>query len=278
MNTEEILTILRSSHEINIDKGIEEDDLLANKFISLEGALIRPFWSSFANAMETLNVNHEVFPFYLAARFMYSMSIALPPRKPAKKSLFNFILNQDFAEIDPLQHAGALLTLLVLEKGDAVFWMNQIDISLSHLKNNENVHRMDAVVYAFIGLNRVGDISADHWAKLFTALAYVNELPEMEVLELLVSVEKENTRTQRLSIELDLGLDTFRTSTESNRILGFKNSLNDVFQTWLDFNEPRPYISTWLQKQLSNKNQYTRSPRQFYLQQVNNSEVELAAA
>lgn len=251
MNTQEILTILRGAQETNPNMGIEEDDLLENVFFELPEAEHETFWVALADAMKTLVTSNEGMPMYLACRFIYSMSEIKPPHLPRKKSLFVFLLDKSADGVAPPLLAGTLLALLVLKKGNAEFWKRQIDASLNSLETTQDTtYAMAAVVYAFLGCNRYATLSAAEWGSLFIALSNLPKLPRMELLELLVGVEKEPNDSMMLEEELDLGMDALRTSIKGAKHPDLAQSLAPVFRAWLDKNDPHLAIATWLRREL----------------------------
>jgi hypothetical protein len=251
MNTQEILSILRGERGTNPNIGIEEDDLLANAFFELSEAEHDAFWISLSDAMKTLVADNEGMPMYLACRFIYSMSEIKPPHLPRKKNLFAFLLEQPVDNAPSSLIAGTLLALLVLKKGKADFWKRQIDTSLDNLGTTlDNTYAMAGVVYAFLGCNRYAPISAEKWGNLFITLSKLPKLPRMELLELLVGVEKETDKQMILKEELDLGLDTLRTSVKDAEP-DLAQSLAPVFRAWLNKNNPHQAIAVWLRRQLS---------------------------
>ncbi len=247
MNTQEILSILRGEQGINPNRGIEEDDLLEMTFFELPKTEHDAFWAALAEAMTTLLANNDDLPLYLACRFIFSMSEIKPPHLPHKINLFAFLLDEPTNSASPFILAGRLLALLVLNKGDEKFWKRQVDASLDSLEAApDNSHAMAAVVYAFLGCNGKASISAEQWGKLFIALTRLPELPRMELLELLVGVEKESSDQPLMKEELDLGMDALRTSSKNTN-----PDLASVFRAWLDKNEPRQAIADWLSRELS---------------------------
>lgn len=251
MSTQKILSILRGEQGSNPNRGIEEDDLLENAFFKLPEAEHDVFWIALADAMKTLVSSNEGMPMYLACRFIYSMSEIKPPHLPRKKSLFAFLLDKPTDHASPSMLAGTLLALLVLKKGNAEFWKQQIDTSLNSLETTQDTtHAMAAVVYAFLGCNRHATISAVEWGSLFIALSKLPKLPRMELLELLVGVEKEANDSMRLEEEIDLGLDALRTSITEAKHPDLAQSLEPVFRAWLDKNDPHLAIATWLRREL----------------------------
>lgn len=278
MSPVEIIEILNSSNRANPNRGIEEDDLLANKFISLSKDEMKSFWIAFAAAMKILFKNNESSSIYLASRFLYSMSVASPPRKPGRKSDFKFITKHDYSEVDPFLHAGALLASLVLGLGGKEFWESQKDISIENLNGFQEAFVMDAIVYAYIGLNRVTNVSAENWVNLFATLSRSSELPEFELLELLVSIDKENAAPSKWNEELELGLDSLKIATETQKYNQIHKELIEIFRAWLELNEPRPYISSWLKKQLNRDGREATSPKMFSLKHLKNQNHEPATA
>ncbi|MBZ0092565.1 MAG: hypothetical protein K8F27_10125 [Sulfuricellaceae bacterium] len=267
MNKQEILSILRGERGASPNMGIEEDDLLANAFFDLSDVEKEAFWPELSDAMKSLVADREGMPFYLAARFIYGMGEIKPPRLPRKKSLFNFLLDAMAEKDQPAQLAGTLLTLLVLKMGKPEFWGRQIAASLDSLEATQDAnYAMAAVVYAFLGYNRCTTISATDWSRLFSVLSRLPSLPRMEMLELLVGVEKEAKRPGELEEELDVGLGTLRTSIRNNEeSTRIDQSLAPVFKTWLEKNEPRQAIAAWLSKELRPGGAERRglSPRRF---------------
>lgn len=250
MNTQGILTILRGAQGINPNRGIEEDDLLENVFFKLPEAEQDAFWIALSDAMKTLVANNEGMPMYLACRFIYSMSEIKPPHLPPNKNWFAFLLDKPTDNAPPSLLAGSLLALLVLKKGNTEFWKRQIDTSLNSLETTpDTTYAMAAVVYAFLGCNRYSTISSTEWGNLFIALSNLPKLPRMELLELLVGVEKEANDSTKLEEELDLGMDTLRTSIK-NTEPDLAQSLAPVFRAWLDKNDPHQAIAAWLRREL----------------------------
>lgn len=246
MNTQEILSILRGERGKNPNIGIEEDDLLENAFFDLSQVEQNAFWSALSEAMQMLIAGKEDMPFYLAARFIFSMSEIDPPHLPRKKSLFDFLLTHPPEIEHPAQLAGTLLVLLVLKMGKSEFWKQQISASLDSLETTQDDHyAMAAVVYAFLGCNRHAPVLAKDWERLFVTLSHLPRLPRMELLELLVGVEKEEARNPRiLEEEISVGLDAWKTSASD----AFKGHFSSVFRTWLDRNEPHAVIAAWLRQ------------------------------
>lgn len=266
MNKQEILSILRGERGASPNMGIEEDDLLANAFFDLSNAEQEAFWPTLCDAMKSLSADKEGMPFYLAARFIYGMGELKPPRLPRKKSLFNFLLDAQAEKDQPAQLAGTLLTLLVLKLGKAEFWKRQINASLESMETTQDTnHAIAAVVYAFLGYNRCDTIVAADWSRLFSVLSRLPRLPRMEVLELLVGVEKETVAPGKLEEELDVGLETLRTSIRDEESTRMDQSLAPVFKTWLEKNEPHKAIADWLSKELRPGEAERRvlSPRRF---------------
>lgn len=262
MNTQEILSILRGERGANPNKGIEEDDLLANAFFDLHKDEHDAFWLALSEAVKTLVAGNEGMPIYLACRFIYSMSEIKPSRLPRRKSLFNFLLEPPASEVPPARLAGTLLALLVLKMGKAEFWKQQIAASLNSLKTTEgDTYAMAAVVYAFLGYNRHDSIPAEDWERLFAALSRLQDLPRMELLELLVGVEKEAPSPCTLEEEISVGLDTWKTSASDKRPSALAEQLPIVFRTWLDRNAPQEVVAAWLRRELRPKAVQTASPR-----------------
>lgn len=249
MNTQEILPILRGERGKNPNIGIEEDDLLANDFFDLSKVEQETFWSELAQAMQILIAGKEGLPFYLAARFIFRMSEIDPPRLPRKKSLFNFLFDMSANDVPPPQFAGTLLTLLVLKlkkDNNAEFWKRQVSASLDSLETTQDDrYAMAAVVYAFLGYNRCAPIPAKDWERLFVTLSHLPRLPRMELLELLVGVEKDIPRDPSiLEREISLGWNCAKPSASDV----FEKQLISVFRTWLDRNEPHAVIAAWLRQ------------------------------
>lgn len=250
MNTQEILSILRGERGVNLNRGIEEDDLLENTFFELPAAEHGTFWAALSEAIKILVANNEGMPMYLACRFIYSMSEIKPNRLPSNKNLFDFLLNKPVDNAQPSLLAGSLLALLVLKKGEGEFWKQQIDTSLNSLETTQDTtYAMAAVVYAFLGCNRCNTISAAEWGNLFITLSNLPKLPRMELLELLVGVEKEANDSTRLEEEIGLGMDTLRTSIRDTTP-DLLQSLAPVFRAWLDKNDPHQAIAAWLGREL----------------------------
>lgn len=250
MNTQEILSILRGERGTNLNKGIEEDDLLENAFFELPEAEHDAFWVGLSDAMKTLVAGNEGMPMYLACRFIYSMGEIKPPHLPRQKGLFSFLLDLPVDNAPSPLIAGTLLALLVLKKGNVEFWKQWIDASLDNLGTTlGNTYAMAAVVYAFLGCNRYVPISAEKWGSLFITLSKLPKLPRMELLELLVGVEKETDEQMRLKEELDLGLDALRTSVKDAEP-DLAQLLAPVFRAWLDKNDPHQAIAAWLRREL----------------------------
>lgn len=267
MNTQEILSVVRGERGANPNKGIEEDDLLANAFFDLPKDKHDAFWFAFSEAVKVLVAGNEGMPMYLACRFIYSMSEIKPSRLPRRKSLFNFLLDPPASEVPPVEVppvrlAGTLLALLVLKMGKAEFWKQQIVASLNSLKLAEgDTYAMAAVVYAFLGYNRHDSIPAEDWERLFAALSRLQDLPRMELLELLVGVEKEAQSPCALEEEISVGLDTWKTSASDKRPSALAEQLPIVFRTWLDRNAPQEVVAAWLRRELRPKAVQTASPR-----------------
>ncbi|MDP2828894.1 MAG: hypothetical protein Q8O37_09820 [Sulfuricellaceae bacterium] len=267
MNTQEILAILRGERGINPSLGIEEDDLLENAFFDLSKAEKNSFWLMFVEAVELLAANKEGMPVYLASRFIYSLSEIKPRHRPRKKNLFDFLLGVLDADSPNPMRAGVLLLLLVLDRGDAVFWKKQIAASLASLEETQDpTYGMAAVVYAFLGLNPKATIAAEDWGRLFLVMSELPRTPRLELLELLVGVEKETKEPVRLREELETGLYELAASTKSNVLPELKPSIKSVFKTWLERNEPHPAIAALLTHQLSDRQNSNKwafsSPRQ----------------
>lgn len=282
MNTQEIISILRGERVINPGLGIEEDDLLENAFFDLPKAEKHSFWLMFVDALKLLAANREGMPVYLASRFIYSLSEIQPRHRPSKNNLFDFLLDVlDSDSPDPMR-AGVLLLLLVLDRGDAEFWKKQVAASLVRLEENQDTtYGMAAVVYAFLGLNPKATIAAEDWGRLFLVMSELPRTPRLELLELLVGVEKETKEPVRLSEELETGLYELASSTKSNVLPELKPSIKSVFKTWLERNEPRPAIAALLAHQLSdrqNSNKWTfYSPRQV-LESIYDAKLERGKA
>lgn len=264
MNEQEILSFLRGERGANPNMGLEEDDLLANAFFDLPKDEHDAFWLALSDAVKALVANNEGMPIYLACRFIYSMGEINPPCLPHKKSLFNFLLDIPVGDVSSAQLAGTLLALLVLKKGKSEFWKQQITASLNGLETTPgDTYAMAAVVYAFLGYNRLSSIPAGDWERLFLTLSHLQRLPRMELLELLVGVEKEeearNPRT--LEEEISVGLDTWRTSASDTHHSVFMERLPSVLRTWLDRNEPHASIAAWLRQELRPRAIQAASPR-----------------
>lgn len=250
MNTQEILSILRGERGTNPNMGIEEDDLLANGFFDLSCGEHDAFWLALSAAMKLLVADNEGLPIYLASRFIFRMGEIDPPYFPRKKSLFNFLLDIPADNVPPARLAGTLLALLVLKlrNDNAEFWKQQIATSLNSLETTQDGHyAMAAVVYAFLGYNRYAPIPAKDWERLFVALSHLPRLPRMELLELLVGVEKEENRNPRmLEEEISVGWDLVKPSASDV----FEKQLISVFRAWLDRNEPHAVIAAWLRQEM----------------------------
>lgn len=250
MNNQEILSVLRGERGANPNMGIEEDDLLTNAFLNLPESERAAFWETLAKAMRTLVSGNEGLSVYLAARFIFRMGKIKPPYLPRKKSQFDFLLEPQPDAVLPTQLAGTLLTLSVLKKGKADFWKKQINASLACLESaQDDIHAMAAVVYAFLTYNAYVTIPAEVWSRLFTVLSRLPSLPRLELLDLLVGVEKEtdNGQLAKFEEELELGLDEAKPSIKD----ADQVSLNTVFKAWLELNAPHEAIAKWLQKELS---------------------------
>ncbi|MDO9224961.1 MAG: hypothetical protein Q8M09_06450 [Pseudomonadota bacterium] len=267
MNIHEILSILRGEREINPNLGIEEDDLLENAFFDLPKTEKDSFWPMFVDALRLLAVNKEGMPVYLASRFIYSLSEIKPRQLPHKKNLFDFLLIVLDADSPDPMRAGVLLLLLVLDRGNAEFWKKQVAASLIRLEENQDTtYGMAAVVYAFLGLNPKDTIMAEDWGRLFLVLSELPRTPRLELLELLVGVEKETKEPERLREELETGLNELASSTKRNILPELKPSIKSVFKTWLERNDPHPAIAMLLDNQLSDRQHSKKwefsSPRQ----------------
>jgi len=256
MNTQEILSILRGGRGKNPNIGIEEDDLLENAFFALSKTEQNAFWSALSEAMQILIAGKEDMPFYLAARFIFSLSEIDPPHLLREESLIDFLLTHPLEIGYPALLAGTLLALLVLKMGKSEFWQQQIFASLDSLKTTQDDHSaMAAVVYAFLGYNRHASVSAKDWKELFVRLSHLPRLPRMELLELLVGVEKEALRDPSiLEREISLGWNWAKPSASDV----FQKQLIFVFRAWLDRNEPHAVIAAWLRQELR---PLTRNPR-----------------
>lgn len=266
MNTQEILSILRGERGINPNMGIEEDDLLANGFFDLPSGEHDAFWLALSTAMKTLVANNEGVPIYLASRFIFRMSEIEPSRTPRKRSLFDFLLDIPADGVPPARLAGTLLTLLVLKlnkKGNAEFWKRQITASLNSLEAKQDDHyAMAAVVYAFLGYNRLVSIPAEDWTQLFVTLSRLPRLPRMELLELLVGVEKEQTRDPcSLEKEISNGLDEYIISASDKQSAVLSEHLSPVLRAWLDRNAPHEVVAEWLRGKLRPQTIQIASPR-----------------
>lgn len=262
MNTQEILSILRGDRGKNPNMGIEEDDLLANAFFDLPKDEHDAFWLALSDAVKTLVVGNEGMPIYLACRFIYSMGEIKPSRLPRKKSLFNFLLDTPAGDVPPPRLAGTLLALLVLKMGKAEFWKQQITASLNSLKTAQgDTYAMAAVVYVFLGYNRHVSIPAEDWERLFDTLSHLPRLPRMELLELLVGVEKETRSPRSLEEEISVGLDTWKTSASDKSLSVLVEHLPSVLRSWLDRNTPHDVVAAWLRRELRPKAVQAASPR-----------------
>ncbi|WP_031595302.1 hypothetical protein [Ferrovum myxofaciens] len=267
MNEQKILSILRGEQGTNPNIGIEEDDLLERAFFEMPKAEYNAFWIALSDAMKTLVANNEGMPMYLACRFIYSLSDIKPPHLPPQENLFVFLLEEPVENALPPILAGRLLILLVLKLGDAEFWKRQIDASINNLGKPYSTYAMAAVVYAFLGCNHYSIISAEAWGCLFIALSKLPKLPRMELLELLVGVEKETNEQLRLQEEINVGLYTQRTSMK-NVESSLNQSLASVFRAWLDKNEPHDAIAEWLRGELrTHVIEMRMSPRTFMTNQ-----------
>lgn len=269
MNTNMILSILRGETPgLNLNSGIEEDDLLANTFFDLPNIEQAPFWMNLSEAIKMLVAGNEGMSVYLAARFIYRMGEIKPPRLPRKKTLFDFLLEAQLHDMPTPQLASILLILLVLKRGDSSFWEKQISASLDSLEITQgDTYSMTAVVYSFLGLNRKGTVKAEYWARLFMTLNSLPSLPRMELLELLVGAEKETQTPEILSEELDCGFNEMLVSTKGKEADRLNPSIHSVFQAWLDLNQPNPAIAAWLnriRKEVSPFQPLLFSPRKFY--------------
>ena len=263
MNEQEILSILRGERGANPNLGIEEDDLLANAFFNLPKDEHAAFWLALSDAVKALVASNEGMPIYLACRFIYSMGEINPPRLPHKKSLFNFLLDTPAGGVPPARLAGTLLALLVLKKGKAEFWKQQIAASLNGLETTpDDAYAMASVVYAFLGFNRLSCIPAGDWERLFSTLSHLQRLPRMELLELLVGVEKEETWNPRmLEEEISVGLDAWKTSASDLHPSVLAEHLPSILRTWLDRNAPNASIAAWLRRELRPRAIQAASPR-----------------
>ena len=268
MTPQQIEAILRGEHGANLNMGVEEDDILARTFFGLPKEEKDAFWPNFAQAMESLIESREDLPVYLAARFLFSMGEIKPSQLPRKKTPFNFLLNIQLENTSPSQLAGVLLAELLLKLGKTDYWENAIDTTLKSLEaGSEAPHAMAAVVYAFLAYNRCDTIPAETWNRLFRALAHLPRLPRMELLELLVGVEKEAKFPERMGEELDVSLEQ-GPSHRGNEFHDLEPSFKHVLQAWLDLNTPHPAIEALLKRKLtesrtpSRAKLWTLSPRQ----------------
>lgn len=255
MNAQEIIDTLQGKLGTNPERGIEADDLLANAFFELEAQDWPAFWTAFAKALQTLVADKDGLPVYLAARFMSRMAHIDPPRLPGKKSQFNFLLKANTDTPEAL--AGRLLALSVLNKGTEEFWMAQVEAALNLLESSlDETYAVAAVVHAFVECSARTAVPAGTWQKLFDVITHLPNMPRMELLNLLVGVEKETQEQQigKLEEELAAALNAVYPSIKG----GTEAKLNSVLNAWLELNNPHEAIAAWLRKQQKDK----ISPRQ----------------
>ena len=247
MNAQDIIHILQGKRGANPERGVEEDDLLANAFFELEAHDWPAFWSAFTEALRTLIDEGAGMPVYLAARFMTRMANIQPPRLPSKKSPFDFLITANTHMPEAL--AGRLLLLSVLHKGTTAFWKQQIKATLDLLEatTQDETYAVAAVVHAFVECATRTDIPAEYWQKLFEVITHLPSVPRMELLNLLVCVEKATgeQRVSSLEEELDVGLEAASPSIKRET----QEKLESVFKAWLELNEPHEAIARWLRKQ-----------------------------
>jgi len=246
MNAQDIIDILQGKRGANPERGIEEDDILANAFFELEAKDAPAFWAAFAEALQTLIADGDGKPVYLAARFMNRMANIEPPRMPRKTSLFDFLLKAKTDKPEAL--AGQLLALSVLNKGTATFWKRQIKAALDILESTQDEsYAVAAVVHAFVECAAHTTVPAEDWQAMFMTIAHLPSVPRMELLNLLVGVEKETNeqRVVKLEEELGVGLEAASPSIKVET----QKRLEDVFNAWLERNNPHESIARWLRKQ-----------------------------
>ena len=269
MNSDEIVALLRGwEGSINLARGIEEDDALAHAFMTLPAGEHAAFWPVFADALRALINDGDDLPVYLSARFLNRMAEIEPPTTPENlQTLFGFLLDLDGANMPAAWNTGVLLILLLLNLGDQAYWRQQCTQSLDVLDaTDEHYLAVAAVVYAYLGYGRHTTVPANDWARLLLGLNKRPKLPRMELLELLVGVERQerqkNTDSESLRQELEMGMDQWRTSTSDERYTVVHESLASVLRAWRECNAPAAEIETWLDAELRPHKLQTMTPRE----------------